>query len=158
MNDNDFEMDKLFEELTLEKTRELSSYTPFHNFGKNPKWWDWWGNYLHPIPLYRNPKHKMDTIYKNKDGKFHRIYGPAFTSGKFRAEIWYKDGEFHREDGPAYIHGYNMVWFKEGKLHRLGGPAVITDAGPKQYWIDGVRYPHKEYNREIRRRKRKGLI
>ena len=100
----------------------------------------------------------VDIEYRDTDGIVHRIYGPARISKKYNVQEWYKNGLRHRENGPAVIHKNNMVWFYEGELHRLDGPAVIEQGGPKQYWIYGVKYSKKQYEWEIRRRKRKGLI
>ena len=153
MDDN--EDGRLFEALTLERLLVPPKTPPFQCYSKyNQRYWNYWGA---PWPVH-NPGNHYDIEYRNTEGKLHRIYGPAYIGSVYSVEVWYKDGVMHREGGPAYIHNYNMVWFKEGKLHRLDGPAVIEGAGPKQFWIDGVRYSPKEYKKEIARRKRKGSI
>jgi len=96
-------------------------------------------------------------MYLNKDGKRHRIYGPAYVNPAYNEVEWYKNGVVHRIGGPAISRGTSFFWYKEGKLHRLGGPAVDTLYGPKQFWIEGVKYSPKEYKKEIARRMRKGL-
>lgn len=53
-------------------------------------------------------------------------------------EAYYKEGKFHRLDGPAVEEdkgGKN--WYKEGFLHRLDGPAVEKANGDKEWWVEG---------------------
>lgn len=131
--------DRLFEELTLER---VTLGAP------------------HPHWLYYFPPRTVGRLaykYVNKEGKMHRIFGPAFVNTAYGIEEWYKDGKLHRIGGPAKTHKGSFWWCKEGLLHRLGGPAVDTQMGPKQYWIEGVKYSPKEYKKEIARRIRKGL-
>lgn len=149
---NDEELGKLFEELSIDRTSMPALSPTFQGYGKNPMIWAWYGR---PWIVRGNSK---DIVYLDKNGKRHRIYGPAYISQKYDIEEWWKEGLRHREGGPAYRHKNNMVWFYEGKLHRLDGPAVIEYGGPKQYWIDGIMYSAKQYKWEIARRKRKGLI
>ncbi len=54
-------------------------------------------------------------FYKNKEGAYHRLNGPAV--------------EF--SDGRKY-------WYKNDKLHRIDGPAAEYPNGKKQYWIEGI--------------------
>ena len=131
--------DELIEALTLEKVN-ISATHPF------------WQRYYPP-----RTQGRFAYQYLNKEGKKHRIYGPAYGNPAYGIEEWYKDGLTHRLGGPAVTHGANFYWFKEGKKHRLGGPAVDTMYGPKEYWIEGMRYSPKAYKQEIARRKRKGL-
>lgn len=149
--------DELYEALVLEKVFQEAQTPPFTGYGPNPEWWPSWGG---PWPARRPGKvyPKPDIHYHNTDGILHRLYGPAYISQHFDIEAWFKNGERHREGGPAYTHKNNMVWFFEGKVHRLDGPAVIEGGGPKQYWIHGVKYSKKQYDWEIARMKRKGLI
>lgn len=147
--------DELIEALTVERLLENPRHGLYGGYGGNAHRYDfkswYWGTYYKPGVPY-------DIAYRNKDGKYHRIHGPAYTSPKYQVQEWYKEGVRHREDGPAIIHKDTKVWLKDGKLHRLDGPAIEDPAGPKQYWIDGQRLPPKEYKKEIARRKRKGLI
>jgi hypothetical protein len=121
-------------------------------YGPTPEYWYGWGQWPN-----RKSKHK-DIKYLNAEGKLHRTYGPAYVSRTYNITAWYRGGVLHREGGPAYLHNLNQVWFCDGKLHRLCGPAVIEMGGPKQYWIDGVRFSKKQYEWEIARRKLRGLI
>ena len=70
---------------------------------------------------------KAGTIrYYNKNGKLHRIGGPAviFADG---TEIWYQNGLFHRTDGPSVIYPNGECdWYLNGSYHRTDGNA--TDA------------------------------
>lgn len=101
---------------------------------------------------------KTAKVYRNADGKYHRLYGPAIICEDYAIELWYKDGVFHREDGPAVTHKDTSYWVFNGLLHCLSGPAVISPVLPKTYWINGQQLSPKEYKKEINRRKRKGLI
>lgn len=154
MTDEEKELGRLFEALTNERLIFPPMTPPFQGYGPYPRHWNYHGG-PHRVP---NPGNIHDFVYLNKEGKRHRIYGPAYMSKKYNIEEWWKDGKRHREDGPAYTHNNNTVWFFEDKLHRLDGPAVVEGGGPKQYWIMGQRMSEKEYNKEISRRKRKGLI
>ena len=147
------------EALQIEKILVPAKTPIFTHYGGDPRWWNWWG---HPYP-YRNHRNRRqmdwyDIEYRNTENQLHRIYGPAYISTIFKIEVWYKEGKMHRENGPCYTRGPINVWMYEGKPHRLDGPAVIELAGPKQYWIHGVRMCRKEYEKEIARRKRKGLL
>jgi len=157
MDNNDEELGKLFEALSIDRRIEPAMTPPFQGYGDNPEWWNYYGG---PYPAARPglPEPRPDIIYLNTEGKRHRIYGPAYVSQKYNIEEWWKDGIRHRIGGPAYIHNNNMVWFVDGVLHRLDGPAVLEGGGPKQYWIEGKRLSPKEYKKEIARRKRRGLI
>lgn len=156
MNISDFEYLRLVESLTLTKTYENPLTPEFQGFGGPVLSWAFYGGPYDVHPKH-NPKNLKDIIYKNKDNKRHRITGPAYINELYDIEIWYKDGEMHREGGPAYRHKNNFVWFFEGKLHRLDGPAVNELAGPKQYWINGIKFSKKQYYWEIKRRTRRGV-
>jgi hypothetical protein len=56
-----------------------------------------------------------------------------------------KDGKFHRLDGPAieFTDGYKN-WYVNGILHREDGPAVIDHIGENEWYLRGVRYKSKE--------------
>lgn len=81
-----------------------------------------------------------------KDGKLHRIDGPAYIDG-LGTKHWYINGELHREDGPAVEH-YNGVkeWCMNGYLHRTDGPAVEYPNGDKEWFVNGEKYSEKEFN------------
>lgn len=152
MDNYDDEYARIREALTIEK-----SFVP----AIMPPWWGGFvGNheYWYMNPGYRLNNNKFDTVYLNKEGKRHRLFGPAYISEVYDMEIWYKDGEYHREDGPAIRHKGTFWWFKEGKPHNLYGPAVIAGGEPARYYIEGVKLSPKEYKKEIDRRIKKGLI
>jgi hypothetical protein len=56
-----------------------------------------------------------------------------------------KDGKIHRLDGPAveFNSGYKEWWF-EGRIHREDGPAVVFPSGDKNWWLDSINYKTKE--------------
>lgn len=148
MDDSDHSLARLAEELTLTRlTREAES----PQFGG-------YGGRLARFPTWSWKVDGLDYVYLNDKGDLHRLYGPAYVSRKYKIEKWYKEGELHRVGGPALQHQSTLHWYLEGELHNLEGPAVIDPAGPCQYWIYGVRMSKKEYNKEIARRKRRGLL
>lgn len=157
MDTQDDEHGRLLESFTTTMIRLDAKYPVFQGYGGNPRWWNYWGNHF-SVSRNWNPKDICDIEYRNLEGQLHRIYGPAYINRLYEVQAWYKNGQRHREGGPAYIHKNNMVWFFEDKLHNFDGPAVIEGGGPKQYWIHGVRMSPKEYKKEIRRRKLKGLL
>ncbi len=148
MKNEDTSLDALYEALTIRRELEPAISPPYGGYNGNHYWW---AGYQWKVDGY-------DTVYRNKEGKMHRTYGPAYISTNYDIEIWYRDGEYHREDGPAIKHKNNLIWYRDGKMHNLHGPAVVTPAGPRQYWIEGRKYSPKEYKKEIARRRRKGLI
>lgn len=146
--EQDRELDRLFETLSIEKVLVPALTPPPGGYtGRQLKWMGYqWNAGGH------------DICYFNGQNQKHRLFGPAYISTIYDIEIWYKEGLYHRLDGPAIRHKNNFLWYKEGRLHRLDGPAVVELGGPKQFWIDGVKYNPKEYKKEIARRHRKGSI
>jgi|JI10StandDraft_1071094.scaffolds.fasta_scaffold12366_2 hypothetical protein len=61
-----------------------------------------------------------------------------FLNGSKR---WYKDGKYHRIDGPAieFANG-TKEWYKEGKYHRLDGPAIEWSDGGKAWYLEDENY------------------
>ena len=84
-----------------------------------------------------------------KEGKLHRLDGPAIEWSDGDRE-WWIEGKRHREDGPAieYSSG-SKYWFVEDKSHRLDGPAIEYYNGDKEWWIEGVNYTEEEFNKKI---------
>jgi len=146
MAEINLEHEKLMEQLTLDSSYEESLAVPY---------WDG-VEYIHR-DQWRNAHGGYDRTYRNKAGKLHRLYGPAYINKYHNVEMWYKNGELHRGDGgPAITHNANRYWYFEGLRHRTDGPAVDSKGQSKQYWINGHRLSPKEYKKEIARRKRKG--
>jgi len=151
----DENLDALFERLTLEKRYEDPRGGLYGGYGGDA-WrsdfnrWYWWN--------HNTDEHPKDIAYRDDEGRYHRVYGPAYIGFKYEIEEWYIHGIRHREGGPAIIHKDTKIWMKDGKLHRLDGPAIEDPGGPKQYWIDGQKLPPKQYKKEIARRTRKGLL
>ena len=80
-------------------------------------------------------------FWRNKEGKIHRIDGPAieFLNGH---KEWYFKGKRHRLDGPAVERADGCKeWWIKGNLHRLDGPAVEHSDGYKEWWIEGTKIP-----------------
>jgi hypothetical protein len=82
-------------------------------------------------------------IWRNKEGEFHRLDGPAieYVSGY---KEWYQYGLLHRSDGPAreFVGGREEWWYK-GELHRLDGPAIKCADGT-EWWLNDILYKKKE--------------
>lgn len=75
-----------------------------------------------------------------KNGKRHRIGGPAFIHWDGSKE-WYQNGKLHRKDGPAIIWNYGCKeWYQNGKLHCEDGPAIIWANGCKEWYQNGKRH------------------
>lgn len=140
------ELDELYDAFFITKSTEEGLYPPEYRRGHVYSYW------------WCKRDATTDIVYRNANGNYHRLHGPAYISRNYNYEIWYKDGLMHREDGPAFTHNKNEYYFQNGKLHRLDGPAVITKGGPKEYWIDGQKLSPKYYKLEIERRKKKGLL
>ena len=61
---------------------------------------------------------------------------------------YYKDGKSHRLDGPAVkTTGGTELWYKDGKYHRLDGPAFVWGSGDKYWFIEGKKYTEEEFNK-----------
>jgi len=85
-----------------------------------------------------------DKYWKNKDGKLHRLDGPAVERlNGYKA--WYKNGLRHRLDGPAReLEIGARHWYQNGELHRLDGPAVMCDNGYKGWYKNGCYFKNKD--------------
>ena len=88
-------------------------------------------------------------IYRNADGRPHRINGPAIIhpSG---AEFWYQNGLLHRIGGAAvsYPTG-DQHWLQNGRYHRTDGPAVIQEGGYVCWFLNDMRLSEEEFNQRI---------
>jgi len=63
---------------------------------------------------------------------------------------WRKDGKYHRLDGPAVERpNGTKIYYQNGKLHRLDGPACEYANGDKYYYIEDVEYSEEEFNKKI---------
>ena len=83
-------------------------------------------------------------FWKNKDGKLHRLDGPAVEClNGYKA--WYKNGLRHRLDGPAReLESGARHWYQNGELHRLDGPAVEYNDGDKYWYKNGCYFKNKD--------------
>jgi hypothetical protein len=150
----EIDQEKLIDALTVERTL-IDALTPPHGgfLGEKQQWWQFFQR-----SMWKYKETGYDIVYRNSEGEYHRLYGPAYVSEIYDVELWYKNGVLHRNGGPAVRHKDNYMWYNEGKLHNLDGPAILDKGGPKQFWIDGRKYSPKEYKKEIERMKRKGLL
>jgi hypothetical protein len=83
-------------------------------------------------------------IWKNKNGEFHRLDGPAieYSSGK---KAWYQNGKVHRLDGHAIESADGRKWWCQNDLyHRVDGPAVIARGGAKAWYLNGYMFENKQ--------------
>ena len=57
-----------------------------------------------------------------------------------------KEGRLHRLDGPAreYHSRTSKEWWINGELHRVEGPAIDWLNGFKEWWYKGVFFSSKE--------------
>jgi len=53
-------------------------------------------------------------LWRNKDGEFHRLDGPAVEFADGDKQWWIK-GNLHRSDGPAIELGSYKAWWKDGR-------------------------------------------
>lgn len=124
----------------------------------------WWGNYIESVVFcdparywaWYIPKKLIsenDIVYRNREGKIHRLAGPAYINRNMGSVEWWKEGKIHRTNGPAIICKQLFIWAENGKLHNIDGPAIVDPAGPLQYWIDGIKYSPKQFKKESKRRK-----
>jgi len=78
-------------------------------------------------------------IWYNKEGKRHRVDGPAITHPD-GYQVYYQNGKLHNENGPAVIHADGeQQYCQNGLRHRLDGPAIIYADGTEEYWEYGVK-------------------
>ena len=74
-------------------------------------------------------------------------------------KVWYKDGKLHRLDGPAVDRADGAKeWYKDDKLHRLDGPAVERTNGDKLWYINDKQLTEKEFNEYIKKQEIKKEI
>ena len=71
-------------------------------------------------------KYSWGIVWRNAQGKLHRIDGPAWERADGTKE-WWVDG--------------TKEWWVDGKRHRLDGPAVEWASGYKAWWVDGKQIP-----------------
>jgi hypothetical protein len=83
---------------------------------------------------------KREAFYWYKEGKLHRIDGPAIEY-KNGTKFWYLKGLRHREDGPAveYSDG-RKEWFQNGIRHRIDGPAIEYPNARIAWYIEGEEF------------------
>ena len=63
---------------------------------------------------------KGNKIWRNKEGNYHRVHGPA---------VEYANGD--------------KAWYIDDELHRTNGPAIEYADGHKQWWLNGRHYNSK---------------
>jgi len=77
----------------------------------------------------------IDTF--NDKGELHSFNDKPANDYYNGDKYWYKNGKRHRIDGPAITCNGNKWYYKEGKRHRLDGPAVeLADGGKTWYYED----------------------
>lgn len=76
----------------------------------------------------------------HQHGKLHRIGGPAITLAD-GSQYWYRYNVLHREDGPAIEEADgHKVWYFNDEIHNAYGPAVIYPDSRKEWWVGGFRH------------------
>ena len=74
--------------------------------------------------------------------------------------IYYKNenGQFHRLNGPAIEYPYGTKeWYINGRLHREDGPAKIWGNGVTEYWLNHIKYSVEDWELEITKLKLKRI-
>lgn len=115
--------------------------------------------FTHPRPCAASLAGDHVDCWFNKDGRRHRLRGPAATTYHTdgRCEVaWYRDGLEHREGAPSLVYvdrrGVRVEqWCRNGTLHRGDGPAIQaynSDGDPTWccYYLNGERFDdQREY-------------
>ncbi len=148
-------VDELWETLTLEKEFVNNKAAPSYISRWRYRWYRE-DSYFEDTYWCHYKRHEKDIEYRNREGKLHRLYGPAYIGVAYKFEEWFKDGVRHRIGGPAVSTSDGQYWIVEGRLHRIDGPAVIKKGHPKEYWIHGHKVSTKEFKKESERRIRRG--
>ena len=89
------------------------------------------------------------TTYHNRDGRLHRVYGPAVdrTDG-YRA--WHQNGLLHRLDGPAIERpDGRREWCQNGQRHRIDGPAIEYPDGHHAWYINDKWLTEADWQRAV---------
>jgi len=90
---------------------------------------------------------EQEQVWKNTNGKYHRVDGPAFIYSD-GSKVWFFHSELHRVDGPAIIRSDgSQKWYLNGEYHREDGPAVIFPDGVKYWYLDGNKVTREEAER-----------
>ena len=58
------------------------------------------------------------------------------------AQQWFKNGKPHRVNGPAKISADGLIvwWMRDGNLHRTDGPACTGRFEDINWWVKGKAY------------------
>lgn len=83
--------------------------------------------------------------WRDKEGRLHRVDGPALESPDKNGQAWYIHGKLHREGGPAMEGPLGRSWYKNGKRHRLDGPAVEWADGRQEWYRNGNELTEAEF-------------
>jgi hypothetical protein len=101
------------------------------------------------VEKYAMPTFSHDgiSIWKNKDGEYHRLNGlPSFIDEKRKQVKFYKRNKLHRRNNmPALIMNNYVAYYQEDVPHRTDGPAII-DKSKVEYWENG-NFLKKEKNK-----------
>lgn len=94
--------------------------------------------------------------------KFKASADPAPQNKKIRLKgrtLWrMRDGKYHRADGPAVERDNgDREWYVNGVRHRADGPAIDYANGHQAWYLDGKRLSEDEFNGHLRREKKKQL-
>ena len=95
-------------------------------------------------------KHDTFIRYKwYKLTHLHNDFGPAvicvYKNSGLITKFWYKDGKRHRIGGPAILNGSgDQEWYLNGLPHRDDGPAIII-SDEIFYFLNGRELTEQEY-------------
>ena len=89
------------------------------------------------------------TTYRNRDGRLHRMHGPAIEYSDGGSE-WFQNGLYHRIAGPAVeCADGSEFWYQKGRLHRLDGPAIQCGGNVYRWYIDGTELTKAEWQQAV---------
>jgi len=69
-----------------------------------------------------------------------------------------KKSTYHRLDGPAIEKDGHKAWYEDGMRHRVDGPAIEWLDGRRSWYIEGIGYYEKNYNKLIQEIKDMPLV
>ena len=98
--------------------------------------------------MYKLIKKDINHRRWKKDGRFHRIKGPALECPSGSETFWYasrmkKNG---KRNIPIYYDRVVEAWFKNGEFHRESClPAVKFSNNYEHFWENGIQYKFLEY-------------
>lgn len=107
--------------------------------------------HLDPESGLKDDWNKIDR--KSLKPALKRSAAQEFEKNRYGTKMWKnKEGKLHRVGGPAIIHNNGTkIWYYRGQRHRISGPAVTTRLGGEEYWIYGRQISKNQWERAVGR-------